>query len=781
MNYWRSYTITWILGWRKAKQHNKDFKGPIKNRSCRDVLCCLLFIICLTGMVVVSAVGFGYGDPKKLVYPTDSEGNMCGVGDYSGKPYLVYFDILQCTKVGVAAIALGCPTPSVCVAACPSTYWVYLELQVLHSASTATASDYNKAICKSSVTDVHTTVSASASAGQEVKETIVNTDLCAAYYVPSTGLVGRCIPSIFTDGFDYVTQLSTSAGTGEQLENQDGESINGDVLNVASQYLAKFYALKEYGELVFKDVLNSWWLILACLGAAAVFCFIWILLLRFIAGIMVWVTLVAFLGCWAFATYYTFDRYYYLKNAGAPDEQYDVAPLFAGEFNYYLGLKRTWLAFGCTCGTLLAIFLLIFLFLVKRICIAIELIKEASRAIGNMIFTLIWPIFPFLLQLAFFAYYVISAAYVASMGAAQYYNNATNTSDDNGVTYYLKRAPCDVNDNNAGEVCNFVKYGGDEYTIPLEVFLLFMFFWGLNFIVALGQMTLAGSFASYYWAFEKPKDIPAFPLTASLYRSIRYHLGSLAFGSLLIAIVQIIRVFLEYLDHKLKDSGNAVARFILKCLKCCMWCLEKFLRFLNKNAYILIAIYGKSFCGAAKDAFFLIMRNVVRVVVLDKVTDFVLFISKLLCVSAVGVGSFFFFNGQVSYLSDYVPELNYFFTPVILVVIGTYMIAACFFSVYSMAVDTLFLCFLEDLEMNDGTPDKPYYMSKEFDIFNIESLYVFVLVFFQQIRVFRKKSISLALVALYYNYQPGETMATTEPSAAIEEQGTYVEAIYELY
>ena len=29
-----------------------------------------------------------------------------------------------------------------------------------------------------------------------------------------------------------------------------------------------------------------------------------------------------------------------------------------------------------------------------------------------------------------------------------------------------------------------------------------------------------------------------------------------------------------------------------------------------------------------------------------------------------------------------------------------------------MAVDTIFLCLLEDLERNDGTPDRPYYMSK---------------------------------------------------------------------
>jgi len=47
------------------------------------------------------------------------------------------------------------------------------------------------------------------------------------------------------------------------------------------------------------------------------------------------------------------------------------------------------------------------------------------------------------------------------------------------------------------------------------------------------------------------------------------------------------------------------------------------------------------------------------------------------------------------------------------IAIGAFVIASCFFSVYGMAVDTLFLCFLEDLERNDGSAEKPYYMSKE--------------------------------------------------------------------
>ena len=74
----------------------------------------------------------------------------------------------------------------------------------------------------------------------------------------------------------------------------------------------------------------------------------------------------------------------------------------------------------------------------------------------------------------------------------------------------------------AGSVCNFLKNGGDEYTIYLQFYMLFMLFWVANFIVALGQMTLAGAFASYYWAFSKPSDIPAFPVSAALWRSLRY-------------------------------------------------------------------------------------------------------------------------------------------------------------------------------------------------------------------------------------------------------------------
>ena len=57
-------------------------------------------------------------------------------------------------------------------------------------------------------------------------------------------------------------------------------------------------------------------------------------------------------------------------------------------------------------------------------------------------------------------------------------------------------------------------------------------------------------------------------------------------------------------------------------------------------------------------------------------------------------------------------SVNSVWLPTLLVTIGAYVIAVGFFNVYSMAVSTVFLCFLEDLERNDGSESKPYFMSK---------------------------------------------------------------------
>lgn len=41
-------------------------------------------------------------------------------------------------------------------------------------------------------------------------------------------------------------------------------------------------------------------------------------------------------------------------------------------------------------------------------------------------------------------------------------------------------------------------------------------------------------------------------------------MGSLAFGSFIIAVVQLVRIILEYIDYKMKGSQNIVATFFMK-------------------------------------------------------------------------------------------------------------------------------------------------------------------------------------------------------------------------
>ncbi|CAH1271865.1 SLC44A4 [Branchiostoma lanceolatum] len=682
-----------------------EFKGPIENRSCTDIICCLLFIIFIAGFVAVGILAWVHGDPKLLLYPTDSQGNLCGNGNYATKPNLHFFNLLDCA--GFASVLDGCPTPQVCVTACPTEYWAYaIELAKM---AVNTDPDWDKFIC---TYDVNITGSTAAQIEQYVKD-----QKCAAYTVPSKAYGGRCIPSLVET---IANTVLTTDVSNTPLVDSSGNNVTNDRISAGTAALALVLSAQEVVQEIFTDMVSSWYLILGGLGAAMVVSFIYIVIMRWIAGVMVWFTIFAVIVLNIFGIYYCYTQYVALENvSGADSSIYDVG--FTTNLSTYTKLQDTWLGIGIALSVILLIILLILIFLRNRIRIAIALIKESSRAVSNIMSTLFFPLIPWILQIVLFAYWGAVALFLASSGQAQYEvqdYNSTNTSTASNMTgQSCTPTSFDTSAVSSTVQCAFVKYGATslyyQNLFYLQIFNLFGLFWVMNFIVALGQCTLAGAFASYYWAFTKPKDIPTFPLTASFGRSLRYHLGSLAFGSFIIAVVQIIRVMLEYVDHKLKDSENRAAKFLLKCLKCCFWCLEKLLKFLNKNAYIMIAIYGKNFCVSAKKAFFLIMRNILRVAAVTSVTVFLMFLGKLVVTGIVGTLSFYFFTGKITFATAYVPNLKYYMVPIIVVVIGAYMVAACFFSVYNMAVDTLFLCFLEDLERNDGSPEKPYYMSKE--------------------------------------------------------------------
>ena len=83
--------------------------------------------------------------------------------------------------------------------------------------------------------------------------------------------------------------------------------------------------------------------------------------------------------------------------------------------------------------------------------------------------------------------------------------------------------------------------------------------------------------------------------------------------------------------------------------------------------------------------------------------------AKLLVTSLAVGGVSLYFKYHMHNEEDSGP----FMVAVIGTAIGTYLIATVFFSVQSIAVKTIFLCFIEDSERNNGSDERPYYMSKK--------------------------------------------------------------------
>ncbi|XP_034277341.1 choline transporter-like protein 4 [Pantherophis guttatus] len=688
----------------EKSQYDPSFHGPIQKRSCTDIICCVIFGVFLFGYMIIGLLAWLYGDPRQVIYPRNSTGSYCGIGGNRDKPYLLYFNLMKCVmEVNPLAIAmkgLQCPTPQICVSNCSSKFWAVPPTDLVPPSSLRKKpSDvWNQTMCQPSI-DIETT--------KLTVSEIINQQLCLQFTIPTKPILNRCLPS-----FNISEIGSFSVGT---------MSVNETLTHLTNgtEQLLSSLNVKDISVKIFEDFTRTWPWILIALLLAMLLSFIFLLLLRFIAGVLVWVLIAGVISIIAYGIYHCYTEYDMFKKNGATIQTIG----FTTNWSAYGSVKETWMVALIVLCVAEAILLLSLLFLRKRIFIAIALIKEASRAIGHMMATLIYPLLTFVLIVICVAYWGMTALYLATSGEPLFRITPTNDSAP-GCEKYRGNESCMPLDFNASSSlpciteCIFYRYNDEglyqRNLFNLQIYNFVGFLWCINFVIALGQCVLAGAFASYYWAFNKPKDIPACALSSSFLRTLRYHMGSLAFGSLILTIVQLIRMVLEYLDHKLKDSENRVAKFFLCCLKCCFWCLEKFLKFLNRNAYIMIAIYGKNFCASAKNAFNLLMRNVVRVVVLDKVTDLLLFFGKLLVVGGIGILSFFFFTGRIPTEDPRFksPVLNYYWLPIMTVVVSAYLIAQGFFSVYNMCVDTLFLCFLEDLERNDGSEEKPYFMSK---------------------------------------------------------------------
>lgn len=111
-------------------------------------------------------------------------------------------------------------------------------------------------------------------------------------------------------------------------------------------------------------------------------------------------------------------------------------------------------------------------------------------------------------------------------------------------------------------VGTFVKNGNsplasvvwDDNTKKMLWYYLFGGLWCNAFIQAVNQFVLASTVCMWYFTQGPNMELHR-PISRSFYRAFRYHLGSLALGAMILAIVQFIQIVLEYIAEQMKRTG----------------------------------------------------------------------------------------------------------------------------------------------------------------------------------------------------------------------------------
>lgn len=446
------------------------------------------------------------------------------------------------------------------------------------------------------------------------------------------------------------------------------------------------------------DLLTAWWVILVSVGVALVMAFGYTYVSKYASGCLVWTVVLMIIAAGA-ALGYAF----YKKAAEAKD-----SPLEERSKAMFGLAYTTWaitFIFACVCY-----------FLRDRIAIAVEVVKEGSKAIQDMKSMVFFPIGPLLFTVGYMAFWIFVTLMLFSVGEMKSkefspkWGAEVATFASGGYPQYGPVTPGAVyfdslaKGNNTYRDWEWVAEGY-KYSWAFHFFHLL---WVVQFVVYFTYIVIAGAVANWYFTRtndqgekirgDEPDQLPRNPIWESFKRSFLCHLGTVAFASLIIAICQFIRYCIRYIDEQSKKRGTQtrVEKCLLSCAACCMRLVECCLDKISKNALVWTAIWGDSFLVAACSSFKLIWNNLARVAAINMVSGFLMLLGRVLIALATTAICSFVMQGA---LGD---ELNSVVMPSVVIFILAFIIASLFMVLFETAIDCIFLCFLVDEALFKG-------------------------------------------------------------------------------
>ena len=309
-----------------------------------------------------------------------------------------------------------------------------------------------------------------------------------------------------------------------------------------------------------------------------------------------------------------------------------------------------------------AISLLFVCCMCTRIAFAIKVMRLAAAALGDMPLLIFTPIVPVIFNAALMIYCVGIGLFLASSG------------EFNPTTY---------------------SYAMSDVERYLLLYHIFAMIWTYCFITACFQFSIVGSTCFWYYDRSKP-GCCRFPYITAVGLLLRYYLGSVAFGAFILAAIKFIKLIFNYMASKMKEAKDSrTIQCVVACVNCCLSCIERFIEFLNKNAYVMQVLTGESFCTSAVNAFALLAKNGLRLVATQWISTCFLALGRLLITAATVIFAIF-------YMVDFRVEKFRTVTQedsgvdpisVALIAVISFFIASCLMAIYTSIIDAIFVCY----------------------------------------------------------------------------------------
>ncbi|CAK0826498.1 unnamed protein product [Prorocentrum cordatum] len=335
------------------------------------------------------------------------------------------------------------------------------------------------------------------------------------------------------------------------------------------------------------DVPNNFLLLGGICAGAFVLSFAYLLLLRFVAKLLVYVMLgvlplgFGLLGAALISTAH-----------GLTGHQ-ALSPMFESVPDPFWAMVISD-ALGVTC-LLLATISICICCLRDTVAMVCGCIKASVECMFDMPTLLIEPVLGAALKLSVLSVLLLGLAYLLSLGTVQ----GGEVSLGGTTLYGLNRT--------------FTYTADQQYRL---LFYMFGMFWIMEVCDACQQFTI--SYAVVLWYYKpKPKRRPHFPVVRGFLNAICFHLGTLALGALLVATTQVLRLVLGFVKRQTEASCSPTGACLASCCTGCLACFQKCLEFINKSAYVDVAIRSSNFLHAALHVFKFVTQEVPAIALLS--------------------------------------------------------------------------------------------------------------------------------------------------------------------